>query len=90
MAVFQRTVEVTITGQLDGKPGSRVQVGGTFSNWALLDATWDNDRGRWVAMVQATHGVHMYKWVVDGVWTLERGVETTLDVSGNKNHVLYV
>lgn len=90
MAVFQRTVEVVLTGRLGSKPGSRVQVGGTFSNWALLDATWDNDKGCWVAKVQATHGVHMYKWVVDGVWTLAQGEETTFDSAGNENHALYV
>ena len=90
MAVFQRTVEVTLSGWLNCVPESRVQVGGTFSNWGLLDAAWDGKKECWTAKVQATHGVHMYKWVADGVWTLAVGVETVLDSAGNENHVLYV
>ena len=43
MAVFQHTIEVTLRARFRGKAPARVQVGGTFSNWQLLDAAWDND-----------------------------------------------
>lgn len=90
LAVFQHTLEVTLDARFDGRRASRVQVGGTFSNWALLDAVWDNESKRWVAKVYPTHGVHMYKWVVDGKWTLIRDLETMYDKAGNENNVLYV
>ena len=90
MAVFQRTVEVTLCARFRGKAPAHVQVGGTFSNWQLLDAAWDNDTKQWTARVRAARGVHMYKWFADGVWTLAEEADTTFDQAGNKNHALYV
>ena len=86
VAAFQRETVVELRLETDG---SKVQVGGTFNDWRLVDAQRLDGR-TWSAKVHAVRGTHRYKWVVDGVWTVDSKEEACTDKCGITNNVLYV
>jgi glycosidase len=72
----------------------RVTVVGDFNSWAR-DATpmlWRND-GTYTTSVEMTEGVHLYKFLVDGNWTMDPNSDATLEESdgfGGKNSAVLI
>jgi 1,4-alpha-glucan branching enzyme len=79
--------------ELSAAAQSRVFVAGTFNNWdptanPLRD---DADSGDYKAAVRLPAGTHEYKFVVDGVWTVDpRCADRVANDSGSQNSVLRV
>ena len=79
--------------ELSAKPGSRVFVAGTFNNWnPTANPLKDNpDSGHFKAALRVPAGAHEYKFVVNGVWTMDpKCVDWAPNGYGALNSVLYV
>jgi len=83
-----------VTLSLSTEPGSKVCVAGSFNNWApdkkvLTDKLGD---GVYSATMLIPPGIHEYKFVVNGVWTLDPDPNRhwTRNGLGTLNNVLQV
>ncbi|MFN8243279.1 MAG: hypothetical protein U0X40_04410 [Ferruginibacter sp.] len=76
---------------LRGHPDARhVTLAGTFNNWdpAVLQMT-KTDSG-WIANVALKTGKHLYKFIIDGNWTIDKDNRNSEDDGvGNNNSVYY-
>ena len=59
--------------ELSAEPGSRVFVAGTFNNWnPTANPLMDNSAsGHFKAALPIPAGTHAYKFVVNGVWSID-------------------
>jgi len=96
-------VEVVLSW--DGE-GHNVAVAGQWNNWQpqALSRETEGDSSSLILRLSLPPGKHQYKWVVDGVWTVNRdlplvdsttvglviGSEQVFDDSGNENNELHV
>lgn len=66
-----------------------VALAGSFNNWDPRDAYLRKTASGWQLPVYLREGVHTYKYVVDGDWTLDPSNPSTQpDGSGNVNSVI--
>lgn len=79
--------------ELVAKPGSQVFVAGTFNDWnPTANPLKDNpDSGHFKAALRVPAGTHEYKFVVNGVWTMDPTcVDWAPNGYGALNSILYV
>lgn len=79
--------------ELSAGPGNQVFVAGTFNNWnPMANPMKDNpDSGHYKASVRIPAGTHEYKFVVNGIWTVDPKCEDWApNGSGSLNSVLQV
>lgn len=75
------------------KPGSQVFVAGTFNHWnPTATPLKDNpDSGHFKATLRVPVGTHEYKFVVNGVWTVDpKCPDQAPNPYGSLNSVLHV
>lgn len=70
-----------------GTGSKKVQLAGEFTQWQPREA--ELVEGRWQIKVQVNPGRYLYKWIVDGDWTVD-GEKPTVDENGILNNVLEV
>lgn len=77
----------------DGLTHKSVEYASEFTNWQKIPLTNKQDT-QWASEVISTDkvlpGKYMYKYVVDGKWTLRDDVDKTRDQSGIENHVVEI
>ena len=79
--------------ELSAEPGSRVFVAGTFNNWnPTANPLKDNpDGGHFKAAMRVPAGTHEYKFVVNGVWTMDpKRSDCVPNSYGSLNNVIHV
>ena len=79
--------------ELSADPGSQVFVAGTFNRWSpTANPLRDNpESGHFSALLRVPAGTHEYKFVVDGVWTVDpKCADLTPNGYGSLNSVLHV
>ena len=79
--------------ELSAEPGSKVFVAGTFNGWSpTANVLKDNpDSGHFKAALRVPTGTHEYKFVVDGVWTMDPAcADWTANGCGSLNSVRHV
>ena len=79
--------------ELSAEPGIRVFVAGTFNNWnPTANPLKDNpDSGHYKAALRVPTGTQEYKFVVNGVWTVDpKCPDWTSNGHGSLNSVLHV
>lgn len=92
-----REVEVEagsrVSFEVFAEPGSKVFVAGTFNNWnPKKNPLKDNpDSGHYKAALILQRGAHEYKFVVNGVWSMDpNSVDWIPNSLGSINSVVYV
>lgn len=83
----------TVRFELSAAPGSDVFVAGTFNHWSpTANALTDNpDSGHFTTALRVPSGAHEYKFVVNGVWTVDpQCAERVENDCGSLNSVLRV
>lgn len=78
---------------LSEAPGSRVFVAGTFNNWNPTANPLKDDpaSGHFKAALPIPTGTHEYKFVVNGVWTIDpKCADWAPNCYGGLNSVLQV
>ena len=78
---------------LSVEPGKQVFVAGTFNNWnPTANPLKDNPgSGHCKATLRIPVGTHEYKFVVNGVWTVDpKCAERVPNAHGSLNSVLHV
>ncbi|KAJ3224716.1 hypothetical protein HK099_008034 [Clydaea vesicula] len=64
-------------------------ITGTFNNWSLTETSMELQNDRWVAYVQLDISKNwQYKYIIDGVFTIDELSEKVPDGSGNFNNIL--
>ena len=79
--------------ELAAQPGSKVFVAGSFNNWdpAANPLEKSMDGGSYQAAFRLPPGRHEYKFVVNGLWTIDTGnADWRLNRFGTLNSVLRV
>ena len=61
--------------KLSAKAGSHVFVAGTFNKWNPTENPLDDnpDIGNFKTVLRVPSGAHEYKFVVNGIWTVDPG-----------------
>ncbi len=67
-----------------------VTVAGTFNDWNTLSLPFVKRNGEWVCRVDLEPGQYEYKFVIDGVWTIDPNNTEVVVNGGNVNAVLVV
>ncbi len=78
---------------MSAEPGSKVFVAGTFNNWnPTANPLKDNpDSGHFKTVLPLSAGIHEYKFVVNGVWTVDpKCAKWTSNGHGSLNSVLRI
>jgi hypothetical protein len=91
-----RTESPELCDELDAVPvmfkwthgGQRVNLTGTFNNWASEGIPMVRSGQEFYQVVQVSKGVHEYKFLVDGEWKFSLDQPVLQDVSGNVNNVV--
>ena len=68
--------------------GQRVNLTGTFNNWASEGIPMVRSGQEFYQVVPVPKGVHEYKFLVDGEWKFSLDQPVLQDVSGNVNNVV--
>jgi 1,4-alpha-glucan branching enzyme len=79
--------------EVAAEPGSRVYVAGTFNAWNPTSTPLcDNQHtGHFRTGLHVPPGMHEYKFVVNGVWTVDpQCAKTTPNAFGSQNSVIQV
>ena len=79
--------------ELSAEPGSQVFVAGTFNHWnPTANPLKDNpDSGHFKTGISLPRGKHQYKFVVNGVWSLDPDCTNWVrNSSGSMNSLLHV
>ena len=79
--------------ELSAEPGSQVFVAGTFNHWNPTENPLkDNpDSGHFKASFSLPRGTHEYKFVVNGVWSIDpKCPNRASNAYGSLNSVLHV
>ncbi|MBC7851515.1 MAG: serine hydrolase [Chitinophagaceae bacterium] len=64
------TKGIKTTFKLAGNRNARsVQLVGSFNNWNDIQMPMKWENGAWIISINLLPGTHLYKFVVDGVWT---------------------
>ena len=73
MKMLAREAGKEVRFEVSAEPGSRVFVAGTFNNWSpTANPLKDNpDSGHYKAVVGLPKGRCEYKFVVNGIWTVD-------------------
>lgn len=81
---------VTLT--LSGQPGMKVFVAGSFNQWDPTSIPMVEKKGTYSATLDLEPGIYEYKFVIDGVWTLDPNPERdwTQNGLGTLNSLLRV
>jgi len=85
--------EKNVRFELAAEPGGRVFVAGTFNNWnpAANPLKDDPSSGHFKATLGLPSGTHEYKFVVNGVWTVDpKCADWAPNAYGGLNSVLHV
>lgn len=69
--------------------GEKVQVAGAWSKWTPENLVKEGG-GEWLLKLNLSPGKHQLKWVIDGVWTVNRAMSVVLDNEGNENNEIEV
>jgi 1,4-alpha-glucan branching enzyme len=86
-----QTTENRVRFELTAKPGSQVFVAGTFNRWnpTANPLSDKQNRGHFHAALHIPAGRHEYKFVVDGVWTMDpKCTASAPNDCGTMNNVL--
>lgn len=78
---------------LTGQPGMKVFVAGSFNNWDPTAIPMvEKKKGSYSATLDLAPGIYEYKFVIDGVWTLDPNPERdwTQNGLGTLNSLLRV
>jgi 1,4-alpha-glucan branching enzyme len=69
-----------------------VMLAGTFNDWSRSSDPMKKDKtGTWKKIKMLPQGTHEYKYVVDGIWMLDReNPRTALNQYGTRNNVVEV
>ena len=59
--------------QVSAEPGCRVFVAGTFNSWDPTKHRMKGTKGVYSITISVPTGRHEYKFVVDGVWSIDPG-----------------
>lgn len=79
--------------ELSAEPGSRVFVAGTFNEWSpTATPLKDNPgSGHCKVTVRVPRGTHEYKFIVNGVWSMDpKCADTVPNAFGSENNVIHV
>ncbi|MCX6209994.1 MAG: hypothetical protein NTZ59_11015, partial [Bacteroidetes bacterium] len=69
---------------------SKVLLTGSFTNWQYKAIPMKKNNNDWVAKVKLSVGKHLYKFIIDGDWTIdENNKNIEDDTRGNMNSVYY-
>jgi len=68
--------------------GEKVQVAGDWSEWKTEDLI--EEGGNWQLKLNLAPGKYQLKWVVDGVWTVNRAMPVVMSIDGNENNEIEV
>jgi len=68
--------------------GEKVQVAGDWSEWKPEDLI--EEGGNWQLKLNLPPGKYQLKWVVDGVWTVNRAMPVVMSIDGNENNEIEV
>ncbi len=89
-----RTAKKTgTTLTLKDKPGKKVFVAGTFNNWCPTSLPLvEKRKGVYSLTLDLAPGIYEYKFIIDGVWTLDPdpGRDWTQNGLGTLNSLLRV
>ena len=87
--IFFSNMKLTLI--LAAKEAKKVQVTGNFDNWQRAVPAKLNKDGLWEASADVKPDSKLvFKWIVDGEWTVGTGYETERDEAGNDNCVMKV
>ncbi len=76
---------------LSAKPGSQVFVAGTFNKWnpTMNPLTYGSESGLFKTALHVPAGAHEYKFVVNGIWTVDpKCANSTPNSYGSMNSML--
>lgn len=93
MTLMAHSPERAVVFEIDASPDSRVYLAGTFNNWNPTShpLTFHPESGMFRETLLLPPGHHEYKYVVDGVWTLDsKNQACTVTANGIVNHVVKV
>lgn len=85
--------EGKVSFELSAEPGSQVFVAGAFNDWSpIANPMKDNPHsGHFKTGIRLPRGKHQYKFVVNGVWSLDPDCTNwARNSSGSMNSLLYV
>jgi len=68
--------------------GEEVQVAGDWAEWKPENLV--KEGGDWLLKLDLAPGRYQLKWVIDGVWTVNRAMSVVLDLEGNENNEIEV
>jgi 5'-AMP-activated protein kinase regulatory beta subunit len=69
----------------------KVYLCGSFNNWSeSSDPMKKDSTGTWKKIKMLSEGIHEYKYLVDGDWTLDPECRTTPNEFGTENNVVYL
>ncbi|MBL0358052.1 MAG: hypothetical protein IPP72_14805 [Chitinophagaceae bacterium] len=80
-----------VTFFLRGNTGANsVKLAGSFTNWQHAAFPMARTDSGWIANVKLPAGKHLYKFIIDGNWTVDRDdINNENDGMGNDNSVYY-
>lgn len=67
-----------------------VFVAGSFNNWNQLTLPMIKEKGEWRCPLQLEPGTYEYKFIIDGIWTIDPNNPAIKNNDGNINSVLEV
>jgi 1,4-alpha-glucan branching enzyme len=73
MTLMAHSPERAVVFEIDARPDSRVYLAGSFNNWNPTShpLTYHPESGLFRETLLLPPGQHEYKFVIDGVWTLD-------------------
>lgn len=82
----------SVTLSIKAQPGLAVFVAGSFNNWDATAIPMNEDKGVYSATLTLAPGIYEYKFVINGVWTLDPDPERdwTQNGLGTLNSLLRV
>ncbi|UCF30970.1 MAG: glycogen-binding domain-containing protein [bacterium] len=86
MAAKRKRVEFKILAP----QAEKVLLAGTFNQWSSsTDPMRRDSTGTWKKIKLLPHGRHEYKFIVDGMWTLDPGCPDTVpNQHGTQNNLI--
>jgi len=74
----------------DNTNAAGVKLAGSFTNWQQGALPMKKTDSGWIARVKLVAGKHLYKFIIDGSWTVDKdNVNTENDGMGNDNSVYF-
>ena len=93
MTLMAHSPDRAVVFEIDASPDSRVYLAGTFNNWNPTShpLTYHPEAGMFRETLLLPPGHHEYKFVVDGVWTLDgKNQACAVTANGIVNNVIKV